>query len=142
MATPAAPAGGARNGAGPEWGGFEENIQVIIAPRLRPGASGFWARLLLLSAQVRRSVGVRHGTGLEWACGWAGFTGQNHTVCAQPCIGVGKDKGNGHFCSPLGALVGKVGERRVWKTGNRFPSLEKTDKQPRVLRANEGERMA
>ncbi|XP_049572377.1 protein YIPF3 isoform X2 [Orcinus orca] len=27
MATPAAPAGGARNGAGPEWGGFEENIQ-------------------------------------------------------------------------------------------------------------------
>lgn len=34
MATPAAPAGGARNGAGPEWGGFEENIQVM-APRLR-----------------------------------------------------------------------------------------------------------
>ncbi|XP_034503794.1 protein YIPF3 isoform X6 [Ailuropoda melanoleuca] len=27
MATPAAPAGGARSGAGPEWGGFEENIQ-------------------------------------------------------------------------------------------------------------------
>ncbi|PNJ89224.1 YIPF3 isoform 6, partial [Pongo abelii] len=27
MATTAAPAGGARNGAGPEWGGFEENIQ-------------------------------------------------------------------------------------------------------------------
>ncbi|XP_007107635.1 protein YIPF3 isoform X1 [Physeter macrocephalus] len=27
MATPAAPTGGARNGAGPEWGGFEENIQ-------------------------------------------------------------------------------------------------------------------
>ncbi|EPY76697.1 protein YIPF3 [Camelus ferus] len=27
MATPAAPAGGARNGAGSEWGGFEENIQ-------------------------------------------------------------------------------------------------------------------
>uniref|UniRef100_A0AC11DYU2 Yip1 domain family member 3 n=1 Tax=Ovis aries TaxID=9940 RepID=A0AC11DYU2_SHEEP len=27
MATPAAPAGGARNGTGPEWGGFEENIQ-------------------------------------------------------------------------------------------------------------------
>lgn len=34
MATTAAPAGGARSGAGPEWGGFEENIQVI-APRLR-----------------------------------------------------------------------------------------------------------
>ncbi|XP_074253946.1 protein YIPF3 isoform X2 [Saimiri boliviensis] len=27
MATTAAPTGGARNGAGPEWGGFEENIQ-------------------------------------------------------------------------------------------------------------------
>ncbi|XP_064142721.1 protein YIPF3 isoform X4 [Loxodonta africana] len=27
MAAAAAPAGGARNGAGPEWGGFEENIQ-------------------------------------------------------------------------------------------------------------------
>ncbi|XP_066215431.1 protein YIPF3 isoform X2 [Saccopteryx leptura] len=27
MATTAAPAGGSRNGAGPEWGGFEENIQ-------------------------------------------------------------------------------------------------------------------
>uniref|UniRef100_A0A5F9DKI5 Protein YIPF3 n=1 Tax=Oryctolagus cuniculus TaxID=9986 RepID=A0A5F9DKI5_RABIT len=27
MAATAAPAGGARNGAGPEWGGFEENIQ-------------------------------------------------------------------------------------------------------------------
>ncbi|NP_001400974.1 protein YIPF3 isoform 4 [Mus musculus] len=27
MATPAAPASGVRNGAGPEWGGFEENIQ-------------------------------------------------------------------------------------------------------------------
>ncbi|XP_045860581.1 protein YIPF3 isoform X3 [Meles meles] len=27
MATTAAPAGGARSGAGPEWGGFEENIQ-------------------------------------------------------------------------------------------------------------------
>ncbi|KAL0622397.1 Protein YIPF3 [Plecturocebus cupreus] len=27
MATTPAPAGGARNGAGPEWGGFEENIQ-------------------------------------------------------------------------------------------------------------------
>uniref|UniRef100_A0A8B9XFA6 Protein YIPF3 n=1 Tax=Bos mutus grunniens TaxID=30521 RepID=A0A8B9XFA6_BOSMU len=27
MATPAAPTGGARNGVGPEWGGFEENIQ-------------------------------------------------------------------------------------------------------------------
>lgn len=34
MATTAAPAGGARSGAGPEWGGFEENIQVI-ASRLR-----------------------------------------------------------------------------------------------------------
>lgn len=31
MATPAAPAGGARSGAGPEWGGFEENIQVIAS---------------------------------------------------------------------------------------------------------------
>ena len=40
MATPAAPTGGARNGAGPEWGGFEENIQVL-APRLRlPAAPG------------------------------------------------------------------------------------------------------
>lgn len=40
MATSAAPAGGARNGAGPEWGGFEENIQVM-APRLRlPAAPG------------------------------------------------------------------------------------------------------
>lgn len=33
-------AGGARNGTGPEWGGFEENIQVM-APRLRlPAAPG------------------------------------------------------------------------------------------------------
>lgn len=33
MATTTAPAGGSRNGAGPEWGGFEENIQVM-APGL------------------------------------------------------------------------------------------------------------
>lgn len=43
MATTAAPAGGSRNGAGPEWGGFEENIQVM-APRLQlpaaPGSAG------------------------------------------------------------------------------------------------------
>lgn len=32
MATTAAPASGVRNGAGPEWGGFEENIQVLRAP--------------------------------------------------------------------------------------------------------------
>ncbi|PNI77451.1 YIPF3 isoform 10 [Pan troglodytes] len=31
MATTAAPAGGARNGAGPEWGGFEENIQALAS---------------------------------------------------------------------------------------------------------------
>lgn len=31
MATPAAPASGVRSGAGPEWGGFEENIQVWSA---------------------------------------------------------------------------------------------------------------
>lgn len=34
MASTAAPAGGSRNGAGPEWGGFEENMQVM-ASRLR-----------------------------------------------------------------------------------------------------------
>lgn len=39
MATTAAPAGGARNGAGPEWGGFEENIQVM-APRHQLPATG------------------------------------------------------------------------------------------------------
>lgn len=40
MATTTAPAGGSRNGAGPEWGGFEENIQVM-APGLRlPAAPG------------------------------------------------------------------------------------------------------
>uniref|UniRef100_A0A8B9XEU1 Protein YIPF3 n=1 Tax=Bos mutus grunniens TaxID=30521 RepID=A0A8B9XEU1_BOSMU len=31
MATPAAPTGGARNGVGPEWGGFEENIQDLLS---------------------------------------------------------------------------------------------------------------
>lgn len=38
MATPAAPASGARSGAGPEWGGFEENIQVI-APKALAASS-------------------------------------------------------------------------------------------------------
>lgn len=32
MATAATPASGVRNGAGPEWGGFEENIQVLRVP--------------------------------------------------------------------------------------------------------------
>lgn len=40
MATTAAPAGGSRNGAGPEWGGFEENIQVMAPGLQLPAAPG------------------------------------------------------------------------------------------------------
>lgn len=40
MATTAAPVGGARNGAGPEWGGFEENIQVMSSELLLPATLG------------------------------------------------------------------------------------------------------
>uniref|UniRef100_A0A452TI76 Uncharacterized protein n=1 Tax=Ursus maritimus TaxID=29073 RepID=A0A452TI76_URSMA len=50
---PAAPPGGARSGAGPEWGGFEENIQVI-APKAptgsrSPGRTCGWSRKVLHS---------------------------------------------------------------------------------------------
>lgn len=55
MATTATPAGGSRNGTGPEWGGFEENIQVM-ASRLRlPAAPG--------TAVVRVSGGLSPGPG-------------------------------------------------------------------------------
>lgn len=47
MATTATPAGGSRNGTGPEWGGFEENIQVMAS---RPAALG--------AAVVRSVVGT------------------------------------------------------------------------------------
>ncbi|KAI2542461.1 YIPF3 isoform 4 [Pan troglodytes] len=52
MATTAAPAGGARNGAGPEWGGFEENIQQWKNKALNPGMSrglNGWNRKVLHS---------------------------------------------------------------------------------------------
>ncbi|KAI2542458.1 YIPF3 isoform 11 [Pan troglodytes] len=51
MATTAAPAGGARNGAGPEWGGFEENIQwknKALNPGMSRGLNG-WNRKVLHS---------------------------------------------------------------------------------------------
>lgn len=50
MATQAAPASGVRNGAGPEWGGFEENIQVLGAlaasnsPGWRPNVVAIFSR--------------------------------------------------------------------------------------------------
>lgn len=43
---------------------------------------------------------------------------------------------------PFGALVGKVGKSRVWKTGTRFPRLEQSTKQAGVLRPNEEKRVA
>lgn len=92
MATTATPAGGSRNGTGPEWGGFEENIQVM-ASRLRLPAA--------LGTAAVRSVG---GT----------LPGPRSLLRLQHFpspLGLGAPDRQGHWCWPerAGRVLGPEG---------------------------------
>ena len=95
--------------------------------------------MLLLSTSLGKSVGDRHG-GSGLGGGWDSLA--KTTFGAHSFVlGLGEMKEMGTL-QPFGALVGKVGKSRVWKTGTRFPRLEQRTKQAGVLRPNEEKRVA